>query len=98
MLRASKTLLTAAAGAVLGLAATAASTAPASAYSYTRCDYDGDHCVRVNCDWDGDRCMREYDNYRHTYYRDNYYRGSRRWVCDADGDRCHWIYENYPYY
>jgi hypothetical protein len=98
MFAASKIIKRATLAGLFGVGLAAAFSAPASAHSYTRCDYDGDRCVRVNCDWDGDRCWRE-----STYYRDSddysYYRGRGRWVCDYDGDDCHWVYYGHrPYY
>ena len=66
--------------------------AVAQARTYERCDFDGDHCVRVKCDRDGDRCWRE-----STYYRNKLYRHRGRWVCDNDGDRCHYVYEGHPW-
>lgn len=72
---------------VLGLAALAFMSAPAAAHTYTRCDSDGDRCVRIHCDSDGDDCWRD-----SAYSRSPYYSGYGRWVCDADGDDCHWIY------
>ena len=81
---------------VFGLAAVLAGASSASARTYTRCDADGDNCVRVHCDWDGDNCWREPIYSSRDYYRDydnGYYGGSERhWVCDADGDNCHWAY------
>lgn len=72
----------------LGLVAMAA---PASARTFTRCDYDGDRCVRLHCDWDGDDCWRQ-----SSYYSRPYYSGYGRWQCDYYGDDCHWVY-NHPY-
>ncbi len=95
MLTMSNGLKTAAFAGLLGLAAFAASTAPAAAYTYTRCDSDGDRCYRVHCDYDGDDCWRS-----SGYYTNSYYSG-RHWVCDEDGDDCHWAYSRYysrPYY
>ncbi len=97
------TKLLAAAG-TIGLAALLAGSSAASARTFTRCDADGDNCVRVHCDWDGDNCWREplygdrYDYSRH--YRDydrGYYGGygygyGYHRVCDADGDNCRWEY------
>jgi len=68
---------------------------PAAAHTYTRCDYDGDRCVRVHCDWDGDRCWRESAYYGGGY---DYYRGRGHWVCDYYGDDCHYVYYHRPYY
>jgi hypothetical protein len=61
---------------------------PASARTFTRCDYDGDHCVRIHCDWDGDRCWRQSLYRDRTYYRGH---GGGHWVCNRWGD-CHWSY------
>ena len=83
----SSTLKTTALAGILGLAALAASTTSASAHTYTRCDRDGDRCVRIHCDSDGDDCWRE-----SVYNRESYYYGRGRWVCDSDGDDCHWRY------
>ncbi len=60
---------------------------PAVARTFERCDFDGDHCVRVTCDRDGDRCWRESE-----YYKKDVYRHRGRWECDRDGDRCHYVY------
>ena len=94
------TKILAAAG-TIGLAALLAGSSAASARTFTRCDSDGDNCVRVHCDWDGGNCWREplyreRDDYR-TYrdYDSGYYGGynlDRRWVCDSDGDNCRWQY------
>jgi hypothetical protein len=77
---------------ILGLIAVAGSASPAAAHSYTRCDADGDRCVRIQCDWDGDDCWRQ-----SQYYRTPYYSGQGRWVCDGDGDDCHWAYAGRDY-
>ncbi|MDE1984995.1 MAG: hypothetical protein KGL29_14515 [Alphaproteobacteria bacterium] len=99
----SNTLKTAALACAIGLGTLAATAGPALAHrEYTRCDRDGDRCVRVICDNDGDDCRqvswrdydRRYDRDRSAYYRrdDNRY---RHWVCDEDGDRCHWSYDSW---
>lgn len=103
----SKTLKTTALAGLFGLGFVIAATSPALAHrAYTRCDSDGDRCVRVVCDDDGDDCRtyrmntNYYDRYRYNnYYNGNYDRdrgyynsGYRHWVCDSDGDRCHWTY------
>ncbi len=75
---------------LLGMIAVTAVASPAAAHSYTRCDWDGDHCVRVNCDWDGDECWRQSE-----YYGQPYYNRSGRWACDSDGDSCRWVYDGY---
>lgn len=83
----SNVLKTAVAAGVLGLVAVAGSAAPAAAHTYTRCDYDGDRCVRIQCDWDGDDCWRQ-----SQYSQTPYYYGRGRWACDGDGDDCSWTY------
>jgi hypothetical protein len=88
----SNMLKTAAVAGVLGLVAVAGSAAPAAAHTYTRCDYDGDRCVRIQCDWDGDDCWRA-----SQYSQSPYYYGGGRWVCDADGDDCRWTYGRRDY-
>jgi hypothetical protein len=109
MMRFSKNLKTTALAGLFGLGVAAATTGPAVAHqAYTRCDRDGDHCVRVICDDDGDRCRTYntsyygYDNnYYNRYYnryrydRGYYNSGYRHWVCDSDGDRCHWSYDRW---
>ena len=42
---------------VIGAGAFAATSAPAAADTYTRCDSYG--CYRVHCDYDRDNCWRE---------------------------------------
>ena len=81
-------------GAVLaGVLSIAGLATPAAAHTYTRCDWDGDRCVRIHCDWDGDDCWQE-----SVYSRQPYYQGYGRWQCDWDGDDCRWVYDRPNYY
>ncbi len=88
MMHFSKNLKTTALAGLFGLGFVVAMTSPAAAHrAYTRCDDDGDRCVRVVCDDDGDDCRsystntgyygnRGYNNYYNGYYdRDRYNRG-----------------------
>ena len=64
----------------------------AVARTFERCDFDGDHCVRIKCDQDGDRCWKESE-----YSKRDIYRHEGRWVCDRDGDRCHYEYNGHKW-
>lgn len=74
---------------VIGAGAFAATSAPAAAATYTRCDSYG--CYREHCDFYGDNCWREPVYYHRSYYPSSYSYG-RHWVCDIDGDNCRWVY------
>lgn len=82
---------------VIGAGAFAATSAPAAAATYTRCDSYG--CYREHCDYDGDNCWREpvYNRYYNRSYYPSSYRDGRRWVCDSYGDNCRWVYDDYYY-
>ena len=81
---------------VIGAGAFAATSAPAAAATYTRCDSYG--CYREHCDAYGDNCWREPEYYNRSYYGyPSSYREGRRWICDADGDNCRWVYDDYYY-
>ncbi len=102
----SRGLKTAALAGLFGLGILTASATSASADRLvTRCDRDGDRCVRMICDNDGDDCRRatwrdDYyrENYRNRDYSDRYRYGDRdyryrgHWTCDDDGDNCRWTY------
>jgi hypothetical protein len=78
---------------VIGAGAFAATSAPAAAATYSRCDSYG--CYREHCDYDGDNCWREPVYYNRSYYNRSYYPSSysyRHWACDVDGDNCRWVY------
>jgi len=74
---------------VIGAGAFAATSAPAAADTYTRCDSYG--CYRVHCNYDRSDCWREQNYYNRSYYYPSSYR-YRHWVCDYDGDNCRWVY------
>ncbi|HEY4214111.1 MAG TPA: hypothetical protein VGM84_21730 [Steroidobacteraceae bacterium] len=91
MLSRSISVLASAAAIVGGAAATVTPTV-AVAHTYERCDFDGDHCVRIKCDNDGDRCWKQ-----SKYAESKSYRREGRWICDKDGDRCHYEYKGHPW-
>jgi len=95
MLSIPKTAAFVALGAVIGLGAMTAGSAPAKAFVY-RTECLGNECFRERCDDDGYQCERisyvDRDRYR---YDRNY-----RYVCDEDGYNCRYerVYNNGGFY
>ena len=75
LMKLSRVVQSAAASGVLTLGLLAASASPASAYTRTKCDSDGDYCWRVSCTY--------YDDCHPIdgsgYYRNDYYRRYHRY-------------------